>query len=508
MLRRRVVVILAPVLIITGAALVYANYSAAKSEPRYEVTRRLSTDPFRGLAATSLEQFAILVNEGQVGRDAEEALPAGVDADVTASALPDLGVVDVKAVADTPEHAVDAAAIYGDGLMSFTTGQDADAYAEQLDSHTADVQRASEALDLAELAVSFAPGESRALAQRDIALNQYSTAISDLEAFASQGVPDPQLVVLSEGRVVDLPLEGFAGIPFLRQLAAAAVVGLVVGFAIAFLFEAIDRRLEGPGATSHAFGVPVLAEVPYAGKAFANATDIAPPASMLMESYRRLRTIVQLEHDTSVTRTEDAAVILIVSGSPAEGKTVTAAHLAVALSETGDRVLLISADFRRPALHRYFGLESTGGLDTLVSEELLPEELVKSTTYPGVSLITAGKGTHEPADLILHAQRIISGARTLCDYVIIDTSPLLSANDALDLVKWSDLLLVVSRARKTTTPAAHRLRDMLFQIDAPVLGVVSTGVSESEGYYYAADYGPNDEPVNAHVLGGDRIPPG
>ncbi len=496
MLRRRWIAILAPALIVVGAAMAYAQYAESNLEPTYEVTSRLSVNPLRGLAV-SLEQFAIVVNEGEVGQDAKASLPRGVEARVTATAQPDLGLIDIAAVADDPEQARTAVAAYRDALISFTTSADEDQYDEQHAALEAEVDRTAADLEIADFEVFSNPGDRGLETQRDLALAQAAAAEDNLQAFEAQGAPEPQFLVLTEGAAVEVPPAGFVGMPLPRQLAIALAVGLVVGLAVAFLLEAIDRRLEGPASTSHAFGVPVLAEVPDAGRAFAKGTDIAPPASMLMEAYRRLRTIIQLERDASDARADGAVVILVTSGSPAEGKTVTASHLAVALAEAHDRVLLVSADFRRPALHKYFGVEPTGGLDTLASSTADTDELVKPTKYPGVSIITAGRGTHEPADLLLHAKRVVSEARKLCDYVVIDTSPLLSANDALDLVKQSDVVLVVSRFRKTTTPAAHRVRDMLLQIGAPVLGVVSTGVTEGEGYYYyGGDYGPDKDALD------------
>jgi Mrp family chromosome partitioning ATPase len=159
---------------------------------------------------------------------------------------------------------------------------------------------------------------------------------------------------------------------------------------------------------------------------------------------------------------------------------------------------LVSADFRRPALHEYFDVDPSGGIAALAAGDPNGDEkLVKPTKYRGVRLITAGKGNPEPTELIHHAKRVVSEAREICDYVIIDTSPILSANDALDFVKLTDVVVVVSRFRQTTTPAAHRVRDMLFQTDAPVLGVVSTGVRKGDGYgyYYGSDYAPIEEVV-------------
>lgn len=503
MLRRRWLAILAPALIVVGVALAFAEVSASNLEPKYEATQRLAANSERGYGTGSLEQLVIEVNDGAVGDQAKDALPDGLRATVKASVLASIGVIEVRAVALDRADAVTAATVYGDTIIDSMNGADRLAFTEQLSQLTEEFGRAAAEVDLLQVAVFGNPDDAKLVADRDTALSRYRTAQDAVRAVETQGLPEAQLRTLAQARATEVPAAGFVGMPLPRQIAMALVVGLVVGLAVAFLLEAIDRRLEGPSSTSVAFGVPVLAEVPHGGNAFAKAHEIAPTGSMVMEAYRRLRTIIQLEREASEHPRTQASVILVASGSPAEGKTVTSAHLAVALGEIGAKVLLVSADFRRPALHKYFDVDPSGGIASLATAGPTAEtDLVKPTGFRGVRLITAGSGTQDPTDLIYHAQRVVNEARDICDYVIIDTSPLLVANDALDFVKQSDVVILVSRFRKTTTPAAHRTRDMLFQTGAPVLGVISTGVSGGEGYglYYGADYRSSDEPSEARVV--------
>ena len=495
MLRRRWLAILAPTLIVVGAAMTYASVAESNLEPVYSATLTLAANPEREINAVALEQLVILLNEGEVSEQAELALPDDVEAGASAAAFAEIAGIQISSESTDPDDAVIAAETYSDALIAYVNNEDVQAYTTQLATVSDELELAEGELNLLDIAVFSSPDDLALQSDRDDALVRLRAAQDAVRAIEAQGIPEPQLSVLAGARASEVPPSGFVGMPLERQIAIALVIGLVAGIAFAYLLEAIDRRLGSAVATSEAFGMPVLAEVPYAGKAFERSREIAPMGSMLMESYRRLRTIVQLERDTSERQSEGASVILVVSGSPSEGKTVTASHLAVALGETGNKVLLISADFRRPALHDYFHVDPTGGIAALAAGAPdANDTLVKPTRFRGVRLITAGRGHPEPTELIHHAKRVIEEARGICDYLVIDSSPILSANDALDFVNLSDVVIVVSRFKQTTTPAAHRVRDTLFQTDAPVLGVVTTGVRKGEGYgyYYGADYEPHE----------------
>lgn len=486
--RRRLVVMTITVAIVVSAALGWAEYTASNAEVEYQATHRLAGNPTRGVSNVALEQNAILVRSGPVRDTAREELDGHPGVTVRAGADIETGTVSITARGEDPEAVEVVANTYATILLDRLNEEDRATYEEQIAEQQAQVDETAELVDVAQVALAQDPENSRLIAERDSAINSYRAALDTLRAITSSGLPDPQMKTLSRADASEVPLGGYAGLPFASQVAVALSIALLVAIGLAYVFEALDRRLTSAEATAEAFGVPVLTEVPYGGKRFAKSSELAPAGSVVTEAYRQLRTIVQLVKESATPPHEGATVILVTSPGPEEGKTTTVAHLARALAEVGSRVLLISGDFRRPRLHRYFGAEASRGL---ADGSVGPSELVQKTDHEGVSLVTAGHGSSHTTELIKRARQAIQEGRGSFDYILIDSSPLLSANDALDFVQDADSVIPVVRARKTNANAADRAREMLRRTSAPVTGVVITGVRRSDSYgYYYGDYAP------------------
>ena len=178
-------------------------------------------------------------------------------------------------------------------------------------------------------------------------------------------------------------------------------------------------------------------------------------------------------------------VLMVTSASPGEGKTTTSANLAAVFGEAGSSVLVLNCDFRRPSIHEMFGV---------------PDEprRVQDTAVPGVKVVTnvlADAGAN-PAQVVAAQRQVISSARSRFDVVILDTAPLLTANDAIELVGAADLVLLVARPDLSTTDTAQRSMDLLNRLDAPLAGVVLVAVAEGANeYYYYSQRGRAPEPT-------------
>ena len=156
----------------------------------------------------------------------------------------------------------------------------------------------------------------------------------------------------------------------LRNGLLALFVGLVLGLGCAFLLAYLDRRLKDEKALERAYGLPVLASVPVVGgrwKAGRSGGRSARPVGFvshpaLLESFRTLRSSLQyFDLDQSLRS------LLITSGLPQEGKTITAVNLALSLALSGKRVILLEADLRRPMVPAYLGLANDVGLSTVLA---------------------------------------------------------------------------------------------------------------------------------------------
>lgn len=251
--------------------------------------------------------------------------------------------------------------------------------------------------------------------------------------------------------------------------------GLVLGVGAAFAVDRFDNRIRSRPAAEDALGFPVVAEVPSIPRSARGRLLTGPGPSEVMDAYRRLRTIVAQWTPPPDNR-DSHRVIVVTSPTTKEGKTTTVAHLAATLAETGRSVLAISADFRRPRLHLYFDRPREPGLvDALTGGAgVVPRvaDLALATPIRSVHFIASGPPVDNPSPLIKGAGDFLRAARTSCDFVLVDSPPLLTASDAADLARHADGVLLVVRSGRTSMGAASRSAELLERLDIPVLGAI------------------------------------
>jgi capsular exopolysaccharide synthesis family protein len=176
---------------------------------------------------------------------------------------------------------------------------------------------------------------------------------------------------------------------------------------------------------------------------------------------------------------------------PGEGKTVTAANLAVTLAQSGKTVLIVDADLRRPRQHRIFKVKNTFGLTTYLTDSVEIKDVVKSTEIPNLFLINAGPVPPNPAEL-LGSDRMARFIRMMADesdFVIFDLPPMLEISDALVLGAKVDGLMLVVHGDKTSREALRKAREKLDLLKIRTLGVVINNVTlPQHGAYYYKDY--------------------
>jgi Mrp family chromosome partitioning ATPase len=187
-------------------------------------------------------------------------------------------------------------------------------------------------------------------------------------------------------------------------------------------------------------------------------------------------------------------VVLITSASSNEGKTTTTANLAAVFAESGASVLAVNCDFRRPTLHRFLGAEDQ------------PRKVLK-TTIPSVTLVSGvlTDAAANPAQVIAAQREVIAAAKEHFDVLLLDTAPLTTTNDAIEILPTADAVLLVARPDVTTSDAAERARELLDRVHAPVVGVVlvaATSVAPDTYYYYSS------RRVSRESVPGDETLPG
>jgi len=180
-------------------------------------------------------------------------------------------------------------------------------------------------------------------------------------------------------------------------------------------------------------------------------------------------------------------VIAVTSPQAGEGKTTTVANLAATLAHTGKRVVALSADLRKPRLHRFFGLPNNEGLSTMLAGQAELADVARRVEgLDSLRVVTSGPVPPNPAELLSSdgMEAFLSVLRSTADYVVIDTAPALIVTDAMIVAPRVDGVVVVVDADVTTAAAASHAVEQLDQVGAKVIGSVLNGFDASKARYY------------------------
>jgi len=296
----------------------------------------------------------------------------------------------------------------------------------------------------------------------------------------------------------------------LRNLAFAGIVGVLLGFAAAFLRESLDTKVrtieDAHTATS---GLPTLGTIPSIPPATVSANGngrlqggavVALPADALLrdsvitrrdphspvsEAYRALRTSVTF---AGVERPPQ--LVVMTSAMPGDGKTTSASNLAITLAQQGVRTLLVDADLRRGLLHKLFGARDQPGLSNVLHMGMSLDEAVQLLPAgdSGVELNFLGSGPLPPNPAeILGSDRmrtLMDELRRRYEVVIFDAPPLNLVTDAALLGKLADTTILVARSNVTDQRALRQAATQLQFLNVPVAGLVLNDVDTTAGSYY------------------------
>ncbi|HJU28737.1 MAG TPA: polysaccharide biosynthesis tyrosine autokinase, partial [Candidatus Binataceae bacterium] len=308
-----------------------------------------------------------------------------------------------------------------------------------------------------------------------------------------------------------------------RDLMAAALLGLMGGVVLAFMLERHDDTFKDAEEIESYLRVPHLGMIPsfdrlgapvYGGSqarkpvpvrqspACSNSRALSYEShSPVGEAYRMLRTSLLLSRAGAPPKTA-----LVSSAEPGEGKTTTAANLAIVLAGTGRRVLLIDADLRRPHCHDLFGVCKDPGLTEALTGIEKPQALIRRVNIDNLYLLTSGAAPPNPSELLgsEKMREILGSLVEQYDCIIVDTAPIMLVTDAVVLASMVDGVLLVAHkhtARQQVKAALSRLE----YAQAKVFGVVLNGVDLGFGYggyasrYYTYRYSANGDSVDAAV---------
>jgi len=207
--------------------------------------------------------------------------------------------------------------------------------------------------------------------------------------------------------------------------------------------------------------------------------------SPIAEAYKTLRTNIQF----SLTDTNGGLkVILVTSSGLTEGKSTTAANLAVTFAQSDQKVLLVDCDLRRPVVHRSFTLLNGKGLTNILVEGVDYANLVNTTFVENLGVITSGPKPPNPSELLGSARMkaLIERFKENYDTIILDSPPALPVTDAAVLSKLVDGVIIVCEYGQTTFESIAQAKSLLDKVNAKILGVVLNRVpaNHKEYYYY------------------------
>jgi capsular exopolysaccharide synthesis family protein len=293
----------------------------------------------------------------------------------------------------------------------------------------------------------------------------------------------------------------------------AATVGLLLGAAIAFVMEYLDDSVKDSDTVQEITGLSTLGTISrMKGDGGRNEiyriVTLLYPRSSVAEAYRTLRTNIEFASVDAPIRT-----LLVTSSISGEGKTVTAANLALVFAQAGRRVLLVDADLRKPGVHLVFDLPNLNGLTTLLrSLDASLDAVVHGTEQENLRILTTGPLPPNPAELLGSRRMlaILDRLKATGDLVILDSPPLQEVTDSAILSSYSDATLFVIDAGRSHRGTVRQGREALAKAGAVVLGVVlnrTHGVRLNYGGYYVEGRVP-DAAADKHPPATEKLPKG
>jgi polysaccharide biosynthesis transport protein len=274
-----------------------------------------------------------------------------------------------------------------------------------------------------------------------------------------------------------------------RNIALALIAGVALGVALAFLRDALDTRVRSDDELRARLGAPVLGHIPRVTGSTAGDHQLAvltEPAGESAEAFRILKTnlnITQRQHHVSS--------IVITSTGEGEGKSTTAANLAVTLARSSRHVILVDLDLRHPGIDAFFSLGGRPGLTSVAAGEIglthalsvvdvRPED---STAYAGVlEVLTVGTAPPDPGEFLsseLVADALVELSER-CDVLLIDAPPMLAVGDAMTIATQTDALLLVVDVNAVRRATLTEMRRVLDACPALTLGLVATGCNGAD----------------------------
>lgn len=278
------------------------------------------------------------------------------------------------------------------------------------------------------------------------------------------------------------------------------ILGIVLAVAVIFLIDFFDNTVKENDVLSAKFQKPILGEIQFFSadkkqkrKKKYNEFDTNERTTLLnddipfyvTESYKAMRTNLIFSLSTS-----DKKIVAVSSPMPGEGKSTTAANLAIALAQTDSKVLLIDGDLRKPVQHKTFNTSNKNGLSNILGKMKKLDECICKTSLSNLDLLTSGPKPPNPSELLASSQteKLLGEVSEKYDYIIIDTPPVNVVSDTLGLNKYiAGIILVLRYGATTYDDISESMKNMELS-DSKIMGFVLNDITKKENSYHNYKY--------------------
>ncbi|HBW46511.1 TPA: hypothetical protein DEF17_01090 [bacterium] len=278
-----------------------------------------------------------------------------------------------------------------------------------------------------------------------------------------------------------------------RTLIMGSLLGLMVALAAIFIVESLDSSIKTPGSAESLLGKKVLGIIPCFTDPLSSQAEATSmrmvvkirPFSPEAEAYRSLAQKIDAQMDK---------FIVITSTGPQEGKSTTISNLSIALAELGRTVLVISANLRRPTLHKIFEVPEAPGVAELFREEIEFKDAVQETSITGLKIISSGNLNDSSIPAIISSPQLVAKFRdalTDYDFILVDVPPAAPVSDALSFARSADSVLLVYMLGRASEDSVEQVIRSIEDVGGKILGLVMNdvrGIGHAYGYNYSDRY--------------------
>jgi succinoglycan biosynthesis transport protein ExoP len=484
------------ILLVTFVVTGLAVWLSSRQTPIYESRASVLVEPVDLGAASEAPDDLNMATESQLMASTQVAEIAarrlGITADprillddLTVEQEPDTEILEVRYRAPDPARAQRLASAFARSYLGFRKAT----AIGQIEQAAEDIQREIEALEARLLEVQRQIARLPVTSFTRVTLEAEATSINNLilerQLEMSFGLPDQVMPgrVIQPATLPSSPVNpGYA-----VAVALGVAIGAVVGIGLAFLRERLSQRLRSSEEAEDHLGAPVLGMIPrvpqWHRRSKPMLITLTGRGSPAAEAYRILRTSV-----VSVATEAGVKSIVVTSAHRGEGKSATVANLGVVLARADKRVVLVSADLRRPRLHQFFQGDGAQGLSDVLAGRLslgaavheirLPRRPDTADVSSGrLRILPSGPVPEGPAELLTpdRVSAVLRALEEMADIVLIDAPPLLPVTDALVLAQVADGVLVILGPSGVERSSVSVVRQRLDKVGAHVIGAVLNG---------------------------------